>query len=132
MSTTCTFKGIAFQGIVTDSSEGEFLGRVDRSGVSGLNGEDEILMGSSGLPIDVKVWLFGFADDAALINYVATVLQPLLNTNGLLAISGGITRSYSETTLDSFEPVDRPTTQDHDATLKRVQTWRFKFRCLNP
>jgi DNA-directed RNA polymerase beta subunit len=59
-------------------------------------------------------------------------LKPLLNTNGTLAFTGGLTRSYLETTLDWMEPVDRPSSQDHDSSLRRVQTWRFSFQCLNP
>lgn len=132
MSTTLTFKGVSFAGIVTSAPEGELTGAVDRSGVSGLNGVDEILMGRRSMPIRADVFLKNFANDAALAAYVAGTLKPLLNKNGTLAFTGGITRTYLETTLDWFEPVDRPTSQDHDSSLRRVQTFRFQFTCLNP
>lgn len=132
MSTTLTFRSVAFQGIVTNSPEGEFSGAVDRSGVAGLNGVDEILMGTRGMTIRADVFLKGFASDAALLTYITGTLKPLLNTNGTLAFTGGLTRSYAESTLDWFEPVDRATTQQHDAGLARVQSWRFSFTCLNP
>lgn len=132
MSTTLTFKGVAFQGVVVSAPEGELSGAVDRSGVAGLNGVDEILMGRRGMPIRVDVLLKNFATDATLIAYVANTLKPLLNKNGTLALSGGLTRTYAETTLDWMEPVDRATSQDQDSSMRRIQTWRFSFHCLNP
>lgn len=132
MSTTLTFRSVLFSGVVVSAPEGERSGAVDRSGVAGLDGVDEILMGTRGMTIRADVLLKNFADDAALMTYLTGTITPLLNTNGTLALAGGVTRTYLETTLDWFEPIDRPTTQQHDSTLRRIQTFRFSFTCLKP
>lgn len=133
MSTTVTFRSVTFQGIVVAAPEGELRAAVDRSGVAGLHDEDEITMGRRGLPITIDVWCKNFASDAALKAYIyGTTIKPLLNKNGTLVIAGATNRTYAETTFDSIEPLDRPTTQDHDSSLRRVQTYRCRFYCLKP
>lgn len=133
MPATLTFKGVLFQGYVVAAPEGELRAVADRSGIAGVDDEDEITMGRRGMPITIDVWCVDFANDAALKGYIyGTTIKPLLNKNGSLVLAGSVSRTYNDTTFDSIEPIDRTTYQGQDMNLRQVQTYRCKFYCLKP
>ena len=106
MSTTATFRGVTFQGVVLTRRHDPVTGQWQEWSVFGLAGASQLSGSIEAENVDVLIALNGFASAAAIENYEQNVLRPLVNQLGTLTLAGAVNVVITSVTLRSSQRVE--------------------------
>ncbi len=101
-----TFAGTTLNGVVETLDPGEVEAKMQSSSPAGQEGETTIYLGKRGRRIQVRIWMNGFNDAAALKTYLDGVLTPLVGAiSGSLVLTGARSETYADCHLEYWQPV---------------------------